>query len=326
MAASLRLAPEAAGAFALRSGTALPCRVGETGTPLLVDDLDQTRVSSPLGRLSLPHALSASPTPLTVDAPHRRQLLASYADRRNCYAAGPGPAPQPRRPTQRDHRLRRHRGQDEAHRRTAREHQQARPRPPRQRPAGGLVAAHLWASRRARRWPTTTAAAPTGTSTSPPTRSPRPPTNSRSPSPRCASTTTSTTTSTRPARMRRRLSAAGMDDELAYRPPRAQAVHLRGACRGFCRQKASNILKRGDTHAATLHAAGQGRTGAHLPASPTTGVGIEVHELASTAPSVHIGLQVVRGRRAQVDSQLSVLTIEQAEARIAATGCRPRRG
>jgi signal transduction histidine kinase len=81
VAASVGLTPEAAG-IRFRSGTALPCRVGETGTPLLINNLDEREFY----RSTEEHyrMRSAVYAPMKVGA-RTVGVLAVYSDRKECY-------------------------------------------------------------------------------------------------------------------------------------------------------------------------------------------------------------------------------------------------
>jgi signal transduction histidine kinase len=81
IAASLGLTPEAA-SVRFRSGSALPCQVGERGTPLLVNDLDECEFH----RSTEEHyrMRSALYTPVKVGT-RTVGVFAVYSNRRNCY-------------------------------------------------------------------------------------------------------------------------------------------------------------------------------------------------------------------------------------------------
>jgi signal transduction histidine kinase len=81
IAASLGLTPESA-SIRFRSGAALPCQVGERGTPLLVNDLD----THEFHRSTEEHyrMRSALYAPVKVGA-LTAGVFAIYSDRRNCY-------------------------------------------------------------------------------------------------------------------------------------------------------------------------------------------------------------------------------------------------
>jgi len=105
------------------------------------------------------------------------------------------------------------------------------------------------------------------------------------------------------ARMRRRLSAAGVDAELqfdhvALEPATSDALSW------ICREAATNVLKHSNARSATLdlHA----EDGSAVLTIADDGVGI-APEARQSARGLHIGLQVMRERAAQVDGELSVL-------------------
>ncbi len=80
--ASLGLTPDAL-RLRFRSSSALPCRVGERGTPLLVNDLDQEEFH----RTSEEHyrMRSALYAPMRIDHKRTIGVLAVYSDRRGAY-------------------------------------------------------------------------------------------------------------------------------------------------------------------------------------------------------------------------------------------------
>ena len=80
--ASLGLTPEALG-LRFRSGSALPCRVGERGVPMMLNDLDKEEFH----RTSEEHyrMRSALYAPLRIDNKRTIGVLALYSDRRGAY-------------------------------------------------------------------------------------------------------------------------------------------------------------------------------------------------------------------------------------------------
>jgi len=318
VAASLGLTPEAAG-IRFRSGTALPCRVGETGTPQLVNDLDEREFH----RSTEEHyrMRSAVYAPLKVGA-RTVGVLAVYADRRDCY-------------TDQDLALLTGLGEhlgvtvafaimeDRAKRIAVLEERDRHARDLHDGVQQVLSSLRIYAleARKAlaggdggsaARYVDECADAITE-----------------------ASEELSVAIATMRqhadvyndiyevgARMRRRLAAAGVDaelhfDHLVLEPATSDALSW------ICREAATNVLKHSNARAATLSLRAEGDHAVLTVADDGVGIG---PALGGATPGVHIGLQVMHERAAQVDGELSVLPGEQAGARVRCRAPLHRRG
>jgi signal transduction histidine kinase len=114
------------------------------------------------------------------------------------------------------------------------------------------------------------------------------------------------------ARMRRRLAAAGVDAELHFDHLVLEPV-TSDALSWICREAATNVLKHSNARAATLSLRAEGDHAVLTVADDGVGIGPAP---GGATPGVHIGLQVMHERAAQVDGELSLLPGEQAGARV----------
>jgi signal transduction histidine kinase len=299
VAASLGLTPEAAG-IRFRSGTALPCRVGETGTPLLINDLG----SCEFHRSTEEHyrMRSAVYAPMKVGA-RTVGVIAIYADRTDCY-------------TEQDLALLTGLGEhlgvtvafaimeDRAKRIAVLEERDRHARDLHDGVQQVLSSLRIYAleARKA------LVAGDPGTATKFVDA--------------CATSIAEASDELQRsiatmrqhddafsdiyeagARMRRRLSAAGVDaelhfDHLALEPATSDALSW------ICREAATNVLKHSNARSATLELHAEDDSAVLTVADD--GVGI-VPEARQSSRGLHIGLQVMRERAAQVDGELSVL-------------------
>jgi signal transduction histidine kinase len=308
VAASLGLTPAAAG-IRFRSGTALPCRVGETGTPLLVNDLDECEFY----RSTEEHyrMRSAIYVPMRVGA-RTVGVLAVYADRTDCY-------------TNQDLALLTGLGEhlgvtvafaimeDRAKRIAVLEERDRHARDLHDGVQQVLSSLRIYALE-ARKALADGDLGAAGRFVD-----------------ECADSiaeasdelTVAIATMRQHddvfndiyevgARMRRRLAAAGVEaelhfDHLVLEPATSDALSW------ICREAATNVLKHSNARSARLELHTE-EDGAVLTVADD-GVGIEP-DLGRSSPGLHIGLQVMRERAAQVDGELSVQPGEHAGARV----------
>ena len=308
VAASLGLTPEAAG-IRFRSGTALPCRVGETGTPLLINDLG----SCEFHRSTEEHyrMRSAAYAPMKVGA-RTVGVIAIYADRTDCY-------------TEQDLALLTGLGEhlgvtvafaimeDRAKRIAVLEERDRHARDLHDGVQQVLSSLRIYAleARKA------LVAGDPETATKFVDE--------------CATSIAEASDELQRsiarmrqhddvfsdiyevgARMRRRLSAAGVDAELHFDHVALEPV-TSDALSWICREAATNVLKHSNARSATLdlHA----EDGSAVLTIADDGVGI-APEARPSARGLHIGLQVMRERAAQVDGELSVLSGPGTGARV----------